>query len=39
MEKHQEMDTNNKELINLINPIFKDKTKKTRDNSKTLSFF
>ena len=39
MEKHQEMDTNNKELINLINPIFKDKTKKQEIIQKLYPFF
>jgi len=39
MEKHQEMVTNNKELINLINPIFKDKTKKQEIIQKLYPFF
>ena len=39
MEKHQEMEINNKELINLINPIFKDKTKKQEIIQKLYPFF
>jgi len=39
MEKNQEMDINNKELINLINPIFKDKTKKQEIIQKLYPFF